>query len=155
MRDGPPSPSRMGTRTHARRRFGLLHRNAGAFRYGICKHAQGNIRLVAGLRVWLLQGQLNKYKSMRKKNQSTVAVANVGKAWEAFYQTTAAKSEKELTDQGWKSIRTIASESKLTVASVNRRVETAVGKGMLETKKATIQTNQGVREVKIYRPISK
>jgi hypothetical protein len=92
---------------------------------------------------------------MRKKNQSTVAVANVGKAWEAFYQTTAAKSEKELTDQGWKSIRTIASESKLTVSSVNRRVETAVGKGMLETKKATIQTNQGVREVKLYRPISK
>ena len=92
---------------------------------------------------------------MRTKNQSAVAVANVSTAWSAFYETTKVESEKELTDQGWKTIRTIADESKLTIASVNCRVQTAVGKGTLESKKATIQTNQGVREVKLYRPISK
>jgi len=92
---------------------------------------------------------------MRKKNQSSVAVANVSKAWSAFYDATKVESEKELEEQGWKTIRTIASESKLTIASVNCRVQTAVGKGTLEAKKATIQTNQGVREVKLYRPISK
>jgi predicted transcriptional regulator len=89
---------------------------------------------------------------MRKKNQSAVAIANVSKAWSAFLETTKVESEKELEEQGWKTVRTIASESKLTIASVNCRLETAVGKGMLETKKATIQTNQGVREVRFFRP---
>jgi len=89
---------------------------------------------------------------MRKKNQSAVAIANVNKAWSAFLETTKVESEKELEEQGWKTVRTIASESKLTIASVNCRLETAVGKGMLETKKATIQTNQGVREVRFFRP---
>jgi len=81
-----------------------------------------------------------------------VAVANVSKAWSAFLETTKVESEKELEEQGWKTVRTIASEAKLTIASVNCRLETAVGKGMLETKKATIQTNQGVREVRFFRP---
>jgi hypothetical protein len=89
---------------------------------------------------------------MRKKNESSVAIANVNKAWSAFYETTKAESEKELEEQGWKTLRTIASESRLTIAAVNCRVQTAVGKGTLESKKATIQTNQGVREVKLYRP---
>ena len=89
---------------------------------------------------------------MRKKNQSAVAIANVGEAWSRFYETTRVESEEELAEQGWKSLRTIASESKLTIAAVNCRVQTAVGKGTLESKKATIQTNQGVREVKLYRP---
>jgi predicted transcriptional regulator len=89
---------------------------------------------------------------MRKKNQSAVAIANVNKAWSAFLETTKVESEKGLEEQGWKTVRTIASESKLTIASVNCRLETAVGKGMLETKKATIQTNQGVREVRFFRP---
>ena len=92
---------------------------------------------------------------MRTKNKSAVAVADVNKAWEAFYSTTKAENEKELAKQGWKTIRAIANESKLTVASISCRVETAIGKGMLETKKATIQTNQGAREVNLYRPISK
>ena len=92
---------------------------------------------------------------MRTKNKSAVAVADVGKAWDAFYQTTKAENEKELAKQGWKTIRAIANESKLTVASISCRVETALGKGILETKKATIQTNQGAREVNLYRPISK
>jgi predicted transcriptional regulator len=92
---------------------------------------------------------------MRKKNQSAVAVANVNEAWSAFYETTKVESEKELEEQGWKTVRAIASESKMTIASVNCRVETAVGKGMLETKKATIRTGQGIREVKFYRPILK
>jgi hypothetical protein len=92
---------------------------------------------------------------MRTKNKSAVAIANVSKAWSAFYETTNVENEKELAKQGWKTIRVIAGESKLTIASVNSRVETAVGKGTLETKKATIRTGQGVREVKFYRPISK
>jgi predicted transcriptional regulator len=82
-----------------------------------------------------------------------VAVADLEKAWAAFYDSTKVESEKELAKQGWKTIRTIAEESKLTIAAVSCRVETAVGKGMLEAKKATIQTNQGVREVKFFRPI--
>jgi predicted transcriptional regulator len=90
---------------------------------------------------------------MRTKNKSTVAVADLEKAWAAFYDSTKVESEKELAKQGWKTIRTIAEESKLTIAAVSCRVETAVGKGMLEAKKATIQTNQGVREVKFFRPI--
>jgi len=81
-----------------------------------------------------------------------VAVANLEKAWSVFYDATKIESEIELEEQGWKTVRAIASESKLTIASVNSRVETAVGKGMLETKKATIQTNQGVREVRFFRP---
>lgn len=92
---------------------------------------------------------------MRTKNKSAVAVAAVSKAWDAFYDTTKVESEKELAKQGWKTIRAIANESKLTIASISCRVETALGKGILETKKATIQTNQGAREVNLYRPISK
>ena len=92
---------------------------------------------------------------MRTKNKSAVAVADVNKAWEAFYSTTKAENEKELAKQGWKTIRAIANESKLTIASISCRVETAIGKGTLESKKATIQTNQGAREVNLYRPISK
>ena len=84
-----------------------------------------------------------------------MAVADVGKAWDAFYQTTKVESEKDLAKQGWKTIRAISTESKMTVAAITCRVETAVGKGTLETKKATIQTNQGAREVNLYRPISK
>ena len=92
---------------------------------------------------------------MRKTTKQPLAVAAVTKAWDAFYETTKVESEKDLAKQGWKSIRAIADESKLTIASVNCRVETAVGKGTLETKKATIRTGQGIREVKFYRPISK
>jgi hypothetical protein len=84
-----------------------------------------------------------------------LALAAVGKAWDAFYETTKVESEKDLAKQGWKTIRAISTESKMTVAAITCRVETAVGKGMLETKKATIQTNQGAREVNLYRPISK
>jgi len=92
---------------------------------------------------------------MRKKTKQPVALAAVNKAWESFYETTKVESEKDLAKQGWKTIRAIANESKLTIASISCRVETALGKGMLETKKATIQTNQGAREVNLYRPISK
>jgi predicted transcriptional regulator len=92
---------------------------------------------------------------MRKTTKQPVAIADVTKAWDAFYSTTKAENEKELAKQGWKTIRAIANESKLTIASISCRVETAIGKGMLETKKATIQTNQGAREVNLYRPISK
>jgi len=84
-----------------------------------------------------------------------VAVADVSKAWSAFYETTKVQSEIELEEQGWKTVRAIASELKLTIASVNSRVETAVGKGTLETKKATIRTAQGIREVNFFRPIVK
>jgi hypothetical protein len=90
---------------------------------------------------------------MRKTTKQPLALAAVNKAWAAFYDATKVESEKDLAKQGWKTIRTIAEESKLTVAAITCRVETAVGKGMLEIKKATIQTNQGVREVKFFRPI--
>ena len=92
---------------------------------------------------------------MRTINKSAVAVADVGKAWDAFYQTTKVESEKDLAKQGWKTIRAISTESKMTVAAISCRVETAIKKGTLESKKATIQTNQGAREVNLYRPISK
>ena len=92
---------------------------------------------------------------MRKTTKQPVAIADVNKAWESFYETTKVESEKDLAKQGWKTIRAISTESKMTVAAITCRVETAVGKGMLETKKATIQTNQGAREVNLYRPISK
>jgi hypothetical protein len=92
---------------------------------------------------------------MRTKTKQPVAIADVNKAWDAFYETTKVESQKDLAKQGWKTIRAIANESKLTVASISCRVETALGKGMLESKKATIRTGQGIREVKFYRPISK
>jgi hypothetical protein len=92
---------------------------------------------------------------MRKTTKQPLAIADVNKAWESFYETTKVESEKDLSKQGWKTIRAISTESKMTVAAITCRVETAVGKGMLETKKATIQTNQGAREVNLYRPISK
>jgi predicted transcriptional regulator len=90
---------------------------------------------------------------MRKTTKQPVALAAVTKAWDDFYSTTKVESEKELTKQGWKTVRTIAKESKLTIASITSRVQTLVGKRMVESKKATIQTNQGVREVNFYRPI--
>ena len=92
---------------------------------------------------------------MRTKNKSTVAIADVGKAWDAFYQTTKVENEKDLAKQGWKTIRAISEEANMTVAAISCRVETAIKKGMLESKKATIQTTQGAREVNLYRPISK
>jgi predicted transcriptional regulator len=92
---------------------------------------------------------------MRKTTKQPVAIAAVNKAWGAFYSTTKVESEKDLAKQGWKTVRTIAEESKLTIASITSRVQTLVGKGMIESKKATIQTNQGAREVNLYRPISK
>jgi hypothetical protein len=84
-----------------------------------------------------------------------VAIADVNKAWEAFYETTKVESEKELSEQGWKTVRAIADESKTTIASTGCRVELAVRKGILEVKKTMIQTNQGVRSVNLYRPILK
>jgi hypothetical protein len=84
-----------------------------------------------------------------------LAVASVEKAWEAFYETTKVESEKELSEQGWKSIRAISDESKTTIASTGCRAELAVRKGILEVKKTMIQTNQGVRSVNLYRPILK
>lgn len=92
---------------------------------------------------------------MRKTTKQPLAIADVTKAWDAFYETTKVESEKDLAKQGWKTIRAISTESKMTVAAITCRVETAVGKGTLETKKATIQTNQGAREVNLYRPIPK
>ena len=92
---------------------------------------------------------------MRKTTKQPLALADLEKAWAAFYDSTKVESEKDLANQGWKTIRTISEEAKLTIAAITCRVETAVGKGMLETKKATIQTNQGAREVNLYRPISK
>jgi len=92
---------------------------------------------------------------MRKTTKQPLAIADVTKAWDAFYATTKVESEKDLAKQGWKSIRAIADESKLTISSISCRVETAVGKGLLETRKAIIKTNQGIREVNLYRPISK
>jgi hypothetical protein len=82
-----------------------------------------------------------------------LALADLEKAWAAFYASTKVENEKELGKQGWKTVRAIAEESKMTVAAISCRVETAIGKGILETKKATIRTNQGVREVNLYRPI--
>jgi hypothetical protein len=89
---------------------------------------------------------------MRKTTKQPLALAAVNKAWDAFYDATKVESEKDLANQGWKTIRTISEEAKLTIAAITCRVETAIGKGILEAKKATIQTNQGVREVKFYRP---
>jgi hypothetical protein len=89
---------------------------------------------------------------MRKTTKQPLALAAVNKAWDAFYDATKVESENELAKQGWKTIRTISEEAKLTIAAITCRVETAIGKGILETKKATIQTKQGVREVKFFRP---
>jgi hypothetical protein len=92
---------------------------------------------------------------MRTKNKSAVALTAVNEAWGAFYSTTKVESEKDLAKLGWKTIRAISTESKMTVAAISCRVETAVAKRTLEIKKATIRTSQGVREVNFYRPISK
>lgn len=92
---------------------------------------------------------------MRKTTKQPLAVAAVNEAWDAFYSTTKVESEKDLAKLGWKTIRAIANESNLTIASISCRVETAVGKRTLEIKKATIRTSQGIREVNFYRPISK
>jgi len=90
---------------------------------------------------------------MRKTTKQPLALAAVNEAWGAFYSTTKVESEKDLAKQGWKTIRAISEEANMTVAAISCRVETAIKKGMLESKKATIQTNQGAREVNLYRPI--
>ena len=111
--------------------------------------------MVAGLRVWLLQGQLYQRQFMRTKNKSAVALANVSKAWAAFYENSEPKNEEALAEQGWKSIRAISNETKTTISSSACRVDLAVRKGLFEVKKLTIQTNHGVRLVNLYRPILK
>ena len=47
---------------------------------------------------------------MRKTTKQPLAIADVTKAWDAFYQTTKVENEKDLAKQGWKSIRAIADE---------------------------------------------
>ncbi len=61
---------------------------------------------------------------MRKTTKQPLALADLEKAWAAFYDSTKVENEKELAKQGWKTIRAIAEESKLTIAAVSCRVET-------------------------------
>ena len=92
---------------------------------------------------------------MRKTTKQSLALADLNKAWSAFYQTTKVESEKDLAKQGWKTIRAISEDTNSSVASIYFRVSTGVRRGLLETKKAKIQTDLGIREIKFYRPISK
>lgn len=92
---------------------------------------------------------------MRTKNKSAVAVANINEAWSAFYETTKVESEKELEKQGWKTARAIAGETKSTIAATNSRLEIAINRTQIESKKARVMTKQGLREVNFFRPIVK
>ena len=92
---------------------------------------------------------------MRAKNKSTVAVAAVNKAWEAFYKVSKHESEADLEKQGWKTARAIAGETKSTIAATNSRLEIAINKTQIESKKARVMTKQGLREVNFFRPIVK
>ena len=92
---------------------------------------------------------------MRKKNESSVAFAAVNEAWEAFYKVSKHESETDLDKQGWKTARAIASETKSTIAATNSRLEIAISRNQIESKKARIMTKQGLREVNFFRPIVK
>ena len=89
---------------------------------------------------------------MRKTTKQPVALASVNEAWAEFYKSTRFESEDELAKEGWKTARRIAEETKITIAATNARLESAANKGLLETRKATIQTKQGIREVNLFRP---
>jgi len=84
-----------------------------------------------------------------------VAVAAVNEAWEAFYKVSKRESETDLEKQGWKTARAIASETKSTIAATNSRLEIAISRNQIESKKARIMTKQGLREVNFFRPIVK
>lgn len=92
---------------------------------------------------------------MRAKNKSAVAITDLEKAWSAFYEATKYENENTLAEQGWKTVRAIATETKSTVAATNSRVTIAINNDQLEMKKARILTKQGLREVNLYRPILK
>jgi predicted transcriptional regulator len=89
---------------------------------------------------------------MRKTTKQPVALANIEQAWAEFYETTKVESEADLLRDGWKTARTIAEDTKITIAAINSRLDLAANKGLLETRKATIQTKQGIREVNLFRP---
>lgn len=92
---------------------------------------------------------------MRKTTKQPVALASVNEAWAEFYKSTRFESEDEFAKEGWKTARCIAEETKITIAATNARLEAAANKGLLETRKATIQTKQGIREVNLFRPVVK
>ena len=92
---------------------------------------------------------------MRTKTKQPVAVANINKAWSAFYETTKVESEADLEKQGWKTARAIAGETKSTIAATNSRLEIAINRTQIESKKARVMTKQGLREVNFFRPIVK
>jgi hypothetical protein len=92
---------------------------------------------------------------MRKTTKQPVALAAVNKAWEAFYKVSKHDSEADLEKQGWKTARAIASETKSTIAATNSRLEIAINRTQIESKKARVMTKQGLREVNFFRPIVK
>lgn len=92
---------------------------------------------------------------MRTKTKQPVAIADVTKAWEAFYKVSKHESEADLEKQGWKTARAIAGKTKSTIAATNSRLEIAINRTQIESKKARVMTKQGLREVNFFRPIVK
>lgn len=92
---------------------------------------------------------------MRTKTKQSVALADVNKAWEAFYEVSKHESEADLEKHGWKTARAIAGETKSTIAATNSRLEIAISRTQIESKKARVMTKQGLREVNFFRPIVK
>jgi hypothetical protein len=76
----------------------------------------------------------------------------VSKAWEDFYKANKTDDAKKLAAQGWKTIKEIAAESGASVAAVNSRMTSLMNARKVEKRTARLMTQNGVRDIAIYRP---
>jgi len=79
----------------------------------------------------------------------------ISKAWAAFYQAQKSDDSAKLQAQGWKTVRQIAEELGVSVASASSRLEIQLSAKKVERCKARLVSNRGTREVTLYRPLTR
>ena len=92
---------------------------------------------------------------MRKKNQPSVASADLNKAWNAFFEDVAVCDPAEMKKDGWMTNAEISEESKLEGEAGRQLAEIAYRRGVLEKKVAKILINGRRWNVNFYRPLVK
>jgi hypothetical protein len=90
---------------------------------------------------------------MRKKKRPTVASPDLSAAWAKFYDSTKEDDLAALAADGWKSITQMVNESGKPLATITSRMKTLVPQKVFEKKIVRALTNNGVRELALYRPL--
>ena len=92
---------------------------------------------------------------MRTKNKSSVASADLNKAWSAFFEDVAVCDPAEMKKEGWMTNMEISEISKLKGEAGRQLAEKGVRSGVLEKKVAKILVNGRRWNVNFYRPLVK